>query len=301
MTKDEALAFDLALEALGLYQAAGFGNSTDANKQHEAFYKAQTATTAIKQSIADTKQDLTFVQPVAWFKHGPYEDGEPLSVVLEDPHDDVCYSPLGFIDTQPAAQPAPVPDLTHDQWDEWQDKHGLILERDALDDLRAMLNTPPAAPVQEPSKHLQLALEALAPLEKLFKQADSQGLLTGANVDCQIATSELRKSAYAASDIRAHLNTTPPAAQPAPVQPVADTEIKNAYIASHGTDDGWLGIEGSYYISGYQSGRKANPPAAQRQWVELTELQLDMLVRRFGRDPMKLVLELTQELKEKNT
>jgi hypothetical protein len=47
-TKDEALK--LALEALGLYQAAGFGNSTDFNKQHEAFYKAQTAITAIKQA-----------------------------------------------------------------------------------------------------------------------------------------------------------------------------------------------------------------------------------------------------------
>jgi hypothetical protein len=48
--KDEALK--LALEALGLYQAAGFGNSTDFNKQHEAFYKAQTAITAIKQALA---------------------------------------------------------------------------------------------------------------------------------------------------------------------------------------------------------------------------------------------------------
>jgi hypothetical protein len=68
------------------------------------------------------------------------------------------------------------------------------------------LITSPAAPVQEPDKHLQLALEALAPLEKLFREADEQGLLTGANVDCQIATIALRKSAYAASDIRARLN-----------------------------------------------------------------------------------------------
>ena len=54
MTKDEAL--DLALEALGMYQAAGFGNSTDFNKQHEAFYKAQTAITAIKQARALDKK-----------------------------------------------------------------------------------------------------------------------------------------------------------------------------------------------------------------------------------------------------
>jgi hypothetical protein len=52
--KDEAL--DLALEALGMYQAAGFGNSTDFNKQHEAFYKAQTAITAIKQARALDKK-----------------------------------------------------------------------------------------------------------------------------------------------------------------------------------------------------------------------------------------------------
>ena len=49
MTDKEALK--LALEALGLYQAAGFGNSTDFNKQHEAFYKAQIAITAIQQAM----------------------------------------------------------------------------------------------------------------------------------------------------------------------------------------------------------------------------------------------------------
>jgi hypothetical protein len=43
-------------------------------------------------------------EPVAWFKHGPYEDGEQLSVVFKNPHDDICYSPLGFIDAPPAAQ-----------------------------------------------------------------------------------------------------------------------------------------------------------------------------------------------------
>jgi hypothetical protein len=39
----------------------------------------------------------------------------------------------------PAQQEVTVPDLTHDAWDEWQDKHSLILEREALDDLRSML------------------------------------------------------------------------------------------------------------------------------------------------------------------
>jgi hypothetical protein len=54
-------------------------------------------------------------------------------------------------DSTPPAQPAPVPDLTHDQWDQWQDKHGLILEREALDHLRSMLyTTPPAQPAPVP-------------------------------------------------------------------------------------------------------------------------------------------------------
>jgi len=47
-------------------------------------------------------------KPVAWFKHGPYEDGEPLSVVFEDPNDDVCYSPLGLINN---TSPQPAQDV----------------------------------------------------------------------------------------------------------------------------------------------------------------------------------------------
>jgi hypothetical protein len=99
---------------------------------------------------------------------------------------------------------------------------------------REILASPPAAPVQEPDKHLQLALEALAPLEKLLVQADEQGLLNGANVDCQIATIELRKSAYAASDIRAYLNTTPPAAQRTWVG-LTDEELKDIELECHKT------------------------------------------------------------------
>jgi hypothetical protein len=85
------------------------------------------------------------------------------------------------------------------------------------------------APVRVPDKHLQLALEALAPLEKLFTQADEQGLLAGANVDCQIATNDLRKSAYAASDIRTHLNTPP--AQPAVPDAITDNSEDPEYRA----------------------------------------------------------------------
>jgi len=57
MTPEIKKALDLALEALGLYQAAGFGDSTDFNKQHEAFYKAQTALTAVKQARTQTVQE----------------------------------------------------------------------------------------------------------------------------------------------------------------------------------------------------------------------------------------------------
>ena len=39
-----------------------------------------------------------------------------------------------------AQQEVTVPDLTHDAWDEWQDKHQLILECEAIDDLRSMLS-----------------------------------------------------------------------------------------------------------------------------------------------------------------
>jgi hypothetical protein len=63
---------------------------------------------ALKQALA--AQPAPVQEPVAWFKHGPYEDGEQLSVVFKNPHDDICYSPLGFIDTPPAA---PLPDAIH--------------------------------------------------------------------------------------------------------------------------------------------------------------------------------------------
>lgn len=66
----------------------------------------------------DAAAALSATQPaktVAWFKHGPYSDGEELQCVFEDPHDDVNYSALIFQDpellaTQPAqaAQGEPV-------------------------------------------------------------------------------------------------------------------------------------------------------------------------------------------------
>jgi hypothetical protein len=99
MTKDEAL--DLALEALGLYQAAGFGNSTDFNKQHEAFYKAQTAIIAIKQACAlDKKAENARELGL------DYEPDEWMTGCPECGIDSGCDCDSGT--WNPPAQPAPV-------------------------------------------------------------------------------------------------------------------------------------------------------------------------------------------------
>ncbi|WP_206689627.1 hypothetical protein, partial [Streptococcus pseudopneumoniae] len=59
--------------------------------------------------------------------------------------------------------------------------------------------------------------------------------------------------------IRALLAATP-APAPAPAQEidksVADAEIKAMYVESQGSDKGWLGIEGSYFIGGVVAARK---------------------------------------------
>ena len=84
-------ALKLALEALGLYQAAGFGNSTDFNKQHEAFYKAQDAIIAIKQARSATVQE-----PVAWdvfngichhSTHGTESSAKAMAAEMQKNHD----------------------------------------------------------------------------------------------------------------------------------------------------------------------------------------------------------------------
>jgi hypothetical protein len=57
--------------------------------------------------------------------------------------------------------------------------------------------------------------------------------------------------------------TTPTPA--ASAERAADAEIKALYVRQHGTDAGWLGREGSYFISGVQAGRAslAAAPAAE--------------------------------------
>jgi len=38
------------------------------------------------------------LKPTAWFKHGPYSEGEPMLCVFDDPNDDVFYSALVPLD-----------------------------------------------------------------------------------------------------------------------------------------------------------------------------------------------------------
>jgi hypothetical protein len=164
--KDEALK--LALKALELSSVTvdSFGVQR----------KTQEAITAIKQALAAPVQE-----PVAWrYDLAKYRENDlrgrqwAHSVFSPTkPYIDEMVRNVTPLYTTPPAQPAPVQscfcpnceamgkelaalkaqphatDLTHDRWDEWQDKYGLILERDALDDLCTMLAAQPA-PVQEP-------------------------------------------------------------------------------------------------------------------------------------------------------
>lgn len=66
-------------------------------------------------------------------------------------------------------------------------------------------------------------------------------------------------------------------ATPAPVpaqefnKSVADAEIKAMYVESQGSDKGWLGIEGSYFIGGVVAARKQKAAPAPAQEVGLTD------------------------------
>ena len=59
-------------------------------------------------------------KPVAWFKHGPYGDGEPLSVIFEDPQDNECYSALVFADLPEPTQ-AGLSDKVREALKYWAD------------------------------------------------------------------------------------------------------------------------------------------------------------------------------------
>lgn len=42
----------------------------------------------------DSYVERTREKPVAWFKHGPYDDGEKLECVFDDPQDEIQFSAL---------------------------------------------------------------------------------------------------------------------------------------------------------------------------------------------------------------
>lgn len=53
------------------------------------------------------------------------------------------------------------------------------------------------------------------------------------------------------------------------MEPIADAEIKAAYVDIHSSERGWLGIEGSYFISGWVARRmrrqQQREPEGQRE------------------------------------
>lgn len=68
------------------------------------------------------------------------------------------------------------------------------------------------------------------------------------------AQSKLQKLFRAA--LASHAQTVPQASD------AANEQTKTLYIKQHGSDKGWLGIEGSYFISGVQAGRASLAQAA---------------------------------------
>jgi hypothetical protein len=157
MTKDEAL--DKALEALGMYQAAGFGNSTDFNKQHEAFYKAQTAIIAIKQARA-----LDKMAENARALGLDYEPHKGLSEHLAQVTNgrvriDPVTGDVGI--GTPEAQPAPVQEPVFCEYCGGNDDADFGLPTDHCTDCARPQAAQPA-PVQETKKSIVEALEAVA-------------------------------------------------------------------------------------------------------------------------------------------
>jgi hypothetical protein len=64
---------------------------------------------------------------------------------------------------------------------------------------------------------------------------------------------------------------------PAEVPRLQDGDIKALYVKQHGTDEGWLGRDGSYFIAGVQAGRAAltqapTPQAPDGVWEALQRL-----------------------------
>lgn len=71
-------------------------------------------------------------------------------------------------------------------------------------------------------------------------------------------------SANAVYGYRAMIDAAPLASAPVAgeTKPVDDATIKAAYVQHFGSNEEWLGAEGSYFIEGYRAGRNAAPQAS---------------------------------------
>lgn len=71
---------------------------------------------------------------------------------------------------------------------------------------------------------------------------------------------------------------------------MADAALKALYVATHGTDDGWLGLQGSGFISGAQAAMRqaATPPAAPEP---LSDERIDAAIR----DDLNALLDVIYE------
>lgn len=94
--------------------------------------------------------------------------------------------------------------------------------------------------------------------QQVDKQPNLQDALVDKSANLQARTAAPNTPLYdpcevAFSTVNQPL-TVAPAAVAGPTRTViADAEIKAAYVKAHGTDAGWLGIAGSYFVSGWST------------------------------------------------
>jgi hypothetical protein len=254
-------------EALKLaYEALEFDGFYDTQKQR--------AIAAIKQALAAQPAP---VQPLTWLK--TIETPGGFGKFVEAKPNEKGAKPVYL--TPPTAQQAPA--VQECFW-----------RREGYKECPAAQ----PAPVQEPVASLSELQKDAANL--LFALHDAWPYVHG---QCTIESK--RKAIQALIVKHGEFADLHPPAQPAPVQERTDyaVHLNHCNIGEcEGVckylDDDCPALEHADMKAKWD---RPTPPAARRQWVGLTDLQIDMLVHMFGHDPMKLVIELTQELKEENT
>ena len=306
MNKDEALY--LALEALGLYQAAGFGNSTDFNKQHEAFYKAQTAIIAIKQARADhTDDNLEMVAaPVQPFDHQQAAN----TALRESMNRSVAIAK----NTVPTAYKRPQNCGTgYCSCVECVMEPAPVQEPVLKDNSNYRYDPPVAEPVQS----------CYCPnCEAAAQPAPVQDKVT--LIQTNVGIGERAMEAYEAAKERDRADFAAPTVQePFGYLEIEDIESHSEYPHNCRNVNLWHeGGEGmvAIYITPPAAQRRIeeleaqlmqmqgrelklqmalNTPAAQRQWVGLTDEEMHELVDRFARYELARAIEA--RLKELNT